>query len=88
MIRFLENYSLQPHNTFGIEAKAKYFFAFTELEDLDVFFQSNQTLQEENIYEFDEIICINTQTSKIKILKDEGKFPVNCISVINNFIKT
>jgi len=49
MIRFLENYSLQPHNTFGIEAKAKYRFEFTELEDLDVFFQSNQTLQEENI---------------------------------------
>lgn len=49
MIRFLENYSLQPHNTFGVEAKAKYFFEFTELEDLDVFMQSNQTLQEEKI---------------------------------------
>jgi len=49
MIRFLENYSLQPHNTFGVEAKAKYFFEFTELEDLEVFMQSNQTWQEENI---------------------------------------
>jgi UDP-N-acetylmuramate dehydrogenase len=49
MIRFIENYSLQPHNTFGVEAKAKYFFEFTELEDLEVFFQSNQTWQEEKI---------------------------------------
>ena len=49
MIRFLENYSLQPHNTFGVEAKAKYFFEFTELEDLNVFLQSNQTLQDEKI---------------------------------------
>ncbi len=45
MIRFLENYSLQPHNTFGVAAKAKYFFEFTELEDLDVFMQSEQTSQ-------------------------------------------
>ncbi len=49
MIRFLENYSLQQHNTFGVEAKAKYFFEFTELEDFDVFLKSNQTWQEERI---------------------------------------
>ncbi len=49
MIRFLEKYSLQPHNTFGVEAKAKYFFEFTELEDFDVFLKSNQTWQEEKI---------------------------------------
>ena len=63
MIRFLENYSLQPHNTFGVEAKAKYFFEFTELEDLDVFLKSNQTLQ-------DEKIIMLGEGSNILFLKD------------------
>ena len=63
MIRFLENYSLQPHNTFGIEAQTKYFFEFTELEDLDVFLQSNQTLQ-------DEKILMLGEGSNILFLKD------------------
>ena len=49
MIRFSENYSLKPHNTFNIEAKAKYFFEFTEIEDLKVFLQSNQTWKEEKL---------------------------------------
>ncbi len=49
MIRFLENYSLQAHNTFGVDVKAKYFFEFTELEDLEIFLKSNQTWQEEKI---------------------------------------
>jgi UDP-N-acetylmuramate dehydrogenase len=49
MIRFLENYSLQAHNTFGVDVKAKYFFEFTELEDLDVFLQSNQSWNDEKI---------------------------------------
>ncbi len=41
MIRFLENYSLQSHNTFGVDVKAKYFFEFTELEDLNTFLLAN-----------------------------------------------
>lgn len=49
MIRFIENYSLKTHNTFNIEAKAKFFFEFTELDDLQSFLESNQTLEEENI---------------------------------------
>ncbi|NQU54963.1 MAG: UDP-N-acetylmuramate dehydrogenase [Bacteroidetes bacterium] len=49
MIRFFENYDLQPHNTFGVDVKAKYFFEFTESEDLDVFLQSNQTWEKEKI---------------------------------------
>lgn len=49
MIRFLENYKLKPHNTFGIDVTTKYFFEFTEPEDLDVFLNSNQTWQEEKI---------------------------------------
>lgn len=50
MIRFSENYSLKPHNTFGIDSKAKYFFEFTEPEDLGIFLNSNKTWKEEKIY--------------------------------------
>lgn len=49
MIRFIEDYSLKKHNTFGIDVKAKYFFEFTELEDLQVFLNSNKSLKEERI---------------------------------------
>ncbi len=49
MIRFLENYSLKPHNTFNIDAKAKIFFEFTETEDLRLFWQSNSTWREEKL---------------------------------------
>ena len=47
MIRFSENYSLKPHNTFGIEANAKYFFEFTELEDIRLFLGSSQNSPDE-----------------------------------------
>ena len=49
MIRFSENYSLIRHNTFGIEARAKFFFEFTELDDLLVFLNSNESLKEEKL---------------------------------------
>ena len=49
MIRFSENYSLKQHNTFGIEAHAKYFFEFTDVEDLSVFLNSNNSIKEEKI---------------------------------------
>ena len=49
MIRFSENHSLMAHNTFGIDAKAKYYFEFTELEDLEVFLNSNNTWKEEKL---------------------------------------
>jgi len=49
MIRFSENYSLQAHNTFGIEAFTKYFFEFTELSDIQIFFNSNISLKDEPI---------------------------------------
>ncbi len=49
MIRFSENHSLKAHNTFGIDAKAKYYFEFTELEDLDVFLNSNKSWKEEKL---------------------------------------
>jgi UDP-N-acetylmuramate dehydrogenase len=49
MIRFSENYSLKRHNTFGIDARAKFFFEFTELDDLIVFLNSNESLKEEKL---------------------------------------
>jgi UDP-N-acetylmuramate dehydrogenase len=49
MIRFLENYSLKQHNTFGVDARTKYFFEFTEIEDLLVFLNSNESLKEEKL---------------------------------------
>ena len=49
MIRFSENYSLKQHNTFGVDSKAKYFFEFTEIEDLMVFLRSNESLKEEKL---------------------------------------
>jgi UDP-N-acetylmuramate dehydrogenase len=42
MIRFFENYSLKSHNTIGVEAEARYFFEFTEPNDLETFVQSNE----------------------------------------------
>lgn len=49
MIRFSENHSLKAHNTFGIDAKAKYYFEFTEPEDLQVFLNSNKSWKEEKL---------------------------------------
>ena len=43
MIRFLDNYSLKSHNTFGVEATTRYYFEFTETGDLETFVQSNET---------------------------------------------
>lgn len=37
MIRFAENYSLKKHNTFHLDCQARYFFEFTEAEDLPYF---------------------------------------------------
>jgi len=49
MIRFSEDYSLKQLNTFGIDARAKYFFEFTEPDDLLVFLNSNESLKEEKL---------------------------------------
>lgn len=49
MIRFSENYSLKQHNTFGLKAMAKYFFEFTDVEDLSVFLNSNKSIKDEKI---------------------------------------
>jgi UDP-N-acetylmuramate dehydrogenase len=46
MIRFFENYNLKSYNTFGVEARCRYFFEFTETEDLETFVQSNDAWKE------------------------------------------
>ena len=50
MVRFFDNYSLKNHNTFGIEAKARFFFEFTEPEDLFEFLTANSTWKNETIF--------------------------------------
>ena len=49
MIRFSENYSLKQHNTFGIDALAKFYFECTDVEDLSVFLNSNESIKDEKI---------------------------------------
>ena len=49
MVRFFENYSVKPYNTFGVDAKAKFFFEFTDPEDLHIFLTSNQTWKDEKL---------------------------------------
>lgn len=38
MIKILENYSLKKHNTFHLDVKARYFFEFSKVKDLQDFF--------------------------------------------------
>ncbi len=50
MIRFFENYSLKNYNTFGVDAKSRYFFEFTELEDLTEFLQANTSWKDDPVF--------------------------------------
>lgn len=50
MIRFFENFSLKNYNTFGIDAKARFFFEFTEIEDLPEFLSANKTWKDESVF--------------------------------------
>ncbi|WP_299577628.1 UDP-N-acetylmuramate dehydrogenase [uncultured Sunxiuqinia sp.] len=49
MIRFFEDFSLKNYNTFGIDAKARFFFEFTELDDLTEFLEQNTSWREEQL---------------------------------------
>ncbi|HZL09928.1 MAG TPA: UDP-N-acetylmuramate dehydrogenase [Prolixibacteraceae bacterium] len=42
MIRSYTNYPLKKHNTFGTEASSRYYFEFTEAEDLSGFLATNK----------------------------------------------
>ncbi|HKJ41062.1 MAG TPA: UDP-N-acetylmuramate dehydrogenase, partial [Sunxiuqinia sp.] len=50
MIRFSEDFSLKNYNTFGVVAKARFFFEFTEAEDLYTFLQANDSWHDEKIF--------------------------------------
>lgn len=50
MIRFSEDFSLKNYNTFGVDATARFFFEFTEGEDLYEFLQANESWHEEEIF--------------------------------------
>lgn len=45
MIRSYSNFPLKKHNTFGIEATSKYYFEFTETDDLAAFLVTNKDWQ-------------------------------------------
>lgn len=45
MIRFQEDYSLKRFNTFGVEAYTRYYFEFTESEELIEFIKANESFQ-------------------------------------------
>lgn len=45
MIRFFENHSLRSHNTFKIEAQARFYFEFTEVDELKHFIESGSCLR-------------------------------------------
>ncbi|HAZ04327.1 MAG: UDP-N-acetylenolpyruvoylglucosamine reductase [Bacteroidetes bacterium GWF2_42_66] len=49
MIRFQKNFSLKSYNTFGIDACAKYFFEFTELNDLTEFLSLDTSPEDEPV---------------------------------------
>jgi UDP-N-acetylmuramate dehydrogenase len=63
MIQFFENHSLKAYNTFGVEARTRYFFEFTESEDLEIFLRSNKTWQ-------DEPLIVLGEGSNILFVKD------------------
>lgn len=46
MIRSYPNYSLKKHNTFGIDAATRFYFEFTEPEDLEAYISTTKTWQE------------------------------------------
>ncbi|MFW5830614.1 MAG: FAD-binding protein, partial [Prolixibacteraceae bacterium] len=80
MIRFAEDYSLKKYNTFGIDAKAKYFFEFTEYEDLNVFINSNKTWKEEKVYVLGEgsnTLFLDDFDGLVIHPNIPGMFPVN-----------
>ncbi|HDR52771.1 MAG TPA: UDP-N-acetylmuramate dehydrogenase [Mariniphaga anaerophila] len=101
MIRFFENYSLKLHNTFGVEANARYFFEFTEPEDLEAFVQSNETWKDLPLFvlgggsnvlfqnEFSGLILHPNIPGIIKVKEDRQNiwFEVGAGEVWDDFVK-
>ena len=82
MIRSLTNYSLKRHHTFGTEATTKYYFEFTETDDLNQFLATNKNWPELPILilgegsnllfvnDFDGLV-INPNIPGIKIVRED-----------------
>jgi len=49
MVRFQKKFRLKNYNTFGIDACAKFYFEFTEINDLTEFLNTNTFLKDEQI---------------------------------------
>jgi len=84
-----ENISLKPYNTFGIDAKARYFFRFNSVEKLMEAIISNLKPQTSNLIlgggsnilftkEFDGIVLKNEVTGIEKINEDENFVYIKC----------
>lgn len=82
MFRFEKNFSLKQHNTFGLDAKARYYFEFTEEEDLPVFLCSFEAWQQlpllfmgggsNLLFKGDfEGLVIHANTPGIKLLRED-----------------
>jgi UDP-N-acetylmuramate dehydrogenase len=82
MIRAYSNYQLQKHHTFGTEAFCKYYFEFTETDDLKGFLANNNEWKESKILilgegsnllfvnDFDGLV-INPNIPGIKIVHED-----------------
>ena len=101
MIRFFENYSLKPHNTFGVEAIARYFFEFTEPEDLETFVQHNDPWKELPVFvlgggsnvlfqrDFESLVLYPNIPGIVKVKEDRQNiwFEVGAGEVWDDFVK-
>jgi UDP-N-acetylmuramate dehydrogenase len=84
-----ENFSLKPYNTFGIDARAKYFLRFRSIEELLDAINSNHKPQVSNLIlgggsnilftkNFDGLVLKNEITGIEKIDEDENFVYIKC----------
>ena len=83
MPEILENISLKPYNTFGLEAKAKYFAIFTSVEDLEAILRNQRFKNEKKLFlgggsnillmnDFDGLVLKN-EIKGIKIVSENSE---------------
>ncbi|MDE3143903.1 MAG: UDP-N-acetylmuramate dehydrogenase [Bacteroidota bacterium] len=83
-MQILENISLKPFNTFGIDAKAKYFSSFTTVDELTELLNSRLTTHDSRLIlgggsnllftkDFDGIVLKN-ELKGIELIKEDDEF--------------
>ena len=83
MPRLLENYSLKKHNTFGIEARAGYFFEFDNQDEIQEFLTKNNIIDTQYLIlgggsnllftnNFDGLI-LHPNIKGIDVVEEDGK---------------